>query len=401
MHMRGRASLGRAAAAAMILLAACNCAQARVGGELRDLEWLVDHAPGNLRLRRQLAHEYEARGLLEDALEQYLAVASRDPTDEGARRSARALVEQRMPAWLPREASDWTPFARELLELPLGARGTASWQVFQLLVTTEAFPGPAGGDPLERRRFTRADYGYVWEQEPRRWMLKARVHWDSDADRGLAQAALRITLALYCAARHRLACDPVEASGAPVDVWLTVEGEPGARALGAAMYLYSIRTPRPPEEWVREIAHEYGHICLPGIRGFTDTDDPWADGHLGELLFSKWLTEGCVPSWMPWSVASWEREAAERRSRLIGDAARHGFDAALLAGRGAEAMDHFLGLALLVEERAGPAFLGEALRESSGGRPADFAAAVDRLAAARGLRLWNPPPATEPTRRGR
>ena len=136
---------------------------------------------------------------------------------------------------------------------------------------------------------------------------------------------------------------------------------------------------------MRQVAHEYGHVALPGIGGFTETDDPWADGHLGELLFPKWLAESGVPGWVPWSVARREREAARERERLRGlwscDELRALWQeqtpaAEPLDGDDAAARDRFLGLALHVEATEGPSFLGRALRRCPRGRPGEFVEAV-------------------------
>lgn len=90
--------------------------------------------------------------------------------------------------------------------------------------------------------------------------------------------------------------------------------------MGRDLYLYAAGVACPPGEWLRELAHEYGHIALPGIGGFTRTDDPWADGELGELLFIKWLAAS-GESVLPWSVKEAEDIARPRRERLISQAA--------------------------------------------------------------------------------
>ena len=135
---------------------------------------------------------------------------------------------------------------------------------------------------------------------------------------------------------------------------------------------------------------ESGAARLPGIGGFMETDDPWADGHLGELLFPKWLAESGVPGWVPWSVASWETGAGQERERLKGlwscDELRALWQAQpagsgdpaeqTLDGEDVEARDRFLGLALHVEAAAGPSFLADVLRRCPRGRPGQFVSAV-------------------------
>ena len=379
---------------AVALCMAGERASAGTSGELAELEWLVAYAPERLELRRQLAAAYEERGLLEEAVAQHLAILVRAPGDEAARGRVDTLVAQRMPAWLPKAAEEVSPLACAAFELEL--RGSADTDgaanTYRLLVTREGFAAREGErwDEVHKKSLPRIDYGYVWEQGRERWVMKARAHGADAVDSELAQKALRTTLAFYCVAREYLGFDPTMPWGEPVDVWLGNRGRPGARAVGLSVYLYSVKTPRQPAEWVRQVAHEYGHVALPGIGGFTETDDPWADGHLGELLFPKWLAESGVPGWVPWSVASWETEAGQERERLrglwscdelralwqgqpagSGDPAEQTLD-----GEDAEARDRFLGLALHVEAADGPSFLGEVLRRCPRGRPGQFVSAV-------------------------
>ena len=123
---------------------------------------------------------------------------------------------------------------------------------------------------------------------------------------------------------------------------------------------------------------------MPGIGGFRETADPWADGFLGELLFVKWLAEGGQPEGLAWSVLEAERAAAARRRSLMARA-RGPFSRVRLAGAGEQAQDYFLGLALWVEAAWGPRLLGEALARCPRGTAADFVAAAERLQRERGL----------------
>ncbi len=485
----------RVAAAVCLWCAAAVCLEGSAGRcatewGLAELERLVAVAPEDRELRLRLAAAYEERGLLEAAVAEHLAMLARQPEDEEARRRAEELVEERMPRWLPEAAEQVAPFKRTALQLELERAGQetrfprlrsgqacpteptrdggvgrprptnaggaqesrptnaggaqesrpigqgAKKVSYRLLVTEEGFAAREGErwDEVHQRGLPWVDYGYVWEAGQGRWVMKVRVHWRDVEDGELAREALRATLAFYCVAREYLGCDPT-AGGKLVDVWLGTRGRPGARAVGGSVYLYSVGTPRAPAEWVRQVAHEYGHVALPGIGGFTETDDPWADGHLGELLFPKWLVGSGVPEWMPWSVEEWEAEAREERARLMGIWPREELGGLLwqeasscrtqeqwqeasscrtqeqwqeqapaergswggrrqapaehaLSGRAEEARDCFLGLALHVEEAAGPRFLGEVLRRCPRGTATEFAAAVERLAEERGMEVW-------------
>ena len=212
--------------------------------------------------------------------------------------------------------------------------------------------------------------------------MKARAHWADAGDSGLAQKALRTTLAFYCVAREYLGFDPTVPWGEPVDVWLGSRGRPGARAVGLSLYLYSVKTPREPAEWVRQVAHEYGHVALPGIGGFTETDDPWADGHLGELLFPKWLAESGVPGWIPWSVASWETEAGQERERLLRTVGEGQIDEERLKGKDEAARDYLLGLAVRLEAERGPKELAAVLSRCAQGSAEQFLQAAKEAGSA-------------------
>jgi hypothetical protein len=146
-------------------------------------------------------------------------------------------------------------------------------------------------------------------------------------------------------------------------------------------------TPRAPAEWLREAAHEYGHIAFPGMGGFTKTEDPWVDGDLGELLLIKWAAANGQPPGLTWSLQEAEAIAAARRRSLIAKA-KGKVNLARLKPPTAAARDYFLGLVLRVEASAGPRFLAEALARCPRGKPADFITAANALAKERGLTLW-------------
>ena len=76
--------------------------------------------------------------------------------------------------------------------------------------------------------------------------------------------------------------------GGMTSVWLSREGMPGAEEVDGNLWLYAIDTPRAPAEWVRELAHEYGHAILPELGPFVKPER-WANGYLGERLFLKWM----------------------------------------------------------------------------------------------------------------
>ncbi len=52
---------------------------------------------------------------------------------------------------------------------------------------------------------------------------------------------------------------------------------------------FKMTEPRSEAEWVRELAHEYGHVVLPPFNGFTPPLEPYGNGILGETLNMIWI----------------------------------------------------------------------------------------------------------------
>ena len=370
----------------------------QVGGELAPLERAVADHPLDIESRLRLAEAYAARGFIEEAAAAYCSVLVRDRENSQARIGLRQVVATRMPRWLPAVAAELAPFPRATLSMQVATRpGELSPRRF--LRTTGSFAAEEGErrDRLYGWSFPWVEYGYVWESP--RWVARFRVHRGEGVGEGLAGQALVALMYFHQVVRERLDLDPTRPDTEPVHLWITTEGKAGGQALGRHIYLTGVGVARTPAEWLREVAHEYGHLVLPGIGGFRETADPWADGFLGELLFVKWLAEGGQPEGLAWSVLEAERAAAARRRSLMARA-RGPFSRVRLAGAGEQAQDYFLGLALWVEAAWGPRLLGEALARCPRGTAADFVAAAERLQRERGLlRPWAPPEvAPEPAR---
>jgi len=352
----------------------------------------VRQHPTEASSSRRLADAYAEQGFVEEAVAQYLALLKHNPSDDEARARVSELVARKMPSWLPPEAADVAPFDTAASSLKLAdPKVTKTPIICRFLRTTEAFAAPQGEgrDRVHGWAFPLVDYGYVWDGGTGRWVMRARVHRSAAVGSPMADDALLAVLSLYAVAREYLFCDPTRQGGEPVDLWLAVDGQPGAKAVGRNLYLYAVGVPRTGGEWLREVAHEYGHMALPGVNGFTRSDDPWADGQLGELLFAKWLAgngEGAVSS-QSLPIRDAEATARARREALISQA-RGRPDLRRLEGADYRARDYFLGLALRVEAAAGPRFLGEALLRSPRGSAAHFVWAAEGLAKERGTTLW-------------
>jgi len=373
----GRAPAAHRAGASMWtipfwLLALGGLAAGAVGGEFAELEDRVAKQPGDLPARRALAEAYAAGGFVEESVEQYAAILTARPEEAGARAQAAALLARRMPRWLSADTPAAALFKHELRDLRAGGG--------RCLCTSARFAAHEGErfDPVHEWRFPSIEYGYLWEAARARWELKARCHRGEGIAPEMGDKILAAVLVFHGLVRAHLDCDPTVVRRRPIDVWVTQKGSPGAHAVGTDIYVYTAHVSRPPEEWLRMLAHEYGHVSFPGIGGFEATDDAYADGYLAELLLPKWLASGAVPQGMPWPVEAWQARARERRAALIAAAAGEP-DGERVSGNDQAARDYFLGLALRIEERFGSRRLGEALKRSAPAGAREFAAAARQM----------------------
>jgi len=110
-----------------------------------------------------------------------------------------------------------------------------------------------------------------------------------------AKRVAKLLLWFHGMTRERLKTD--HARNLPtVHVWLTrsagagLSPDVGGEQFKNHIYIYDIFAERRAVEWVREVAHEYGHYALPGVIGFTAPEE-WSNGVLGERLYLKWLSD--------------------------------------------------------------------------------------------------------------
>jgi hypothetical protein len=134
-------------------------------------------------------------------------------------------------------------------------------------------------------------------------VIRFRVFAQEKPEVGHAMATARFLLRLYelssGALRLRLSPD----SGGKVDVYLCQGGPSGGeqrlagdfdddgRPVTANVILvYDVGSLTDKVEWLREVAHEYGHASLPAVGGYREPED-WANGYLGEKLYLKMTQE--------------------------------------------------------------------------------------------------------------
>lgn len=151
-----------------------------------------------------------------------------------------------------------------------------------------------------------------------------------------------------------------------IDFYLCFGGEAGGEQLfdeevenGIArkvntIYIYQIQSFQDPVEMAREVAHEYGHATLPPVGGF-ETPEEWGNGYLGEKLYLRWIRDEMRAKTftpadaMGAELAGLDAWVKKNVDPLWTAAAANGPNMALLAGKGQNAMDAYLGLALYAE----------------------------------------------------
>jgi tetratricopeptide (TPR) repeat protein len=321
--------------------------------------------PDNLEAHQWLAHIYGLKGLLDESLDEHAAVLRLDPQNDFSRREADGILAR----VLPRSLAEPTPEALKLPEavhefsltdprLPEGERHPR-----RTFLTAAARPAEEYcTDPRYGWDFATLRGGYVFDPETHRWQLRFRLHEATRASRALGGRALEAALALHALGQAYLKRESAADHLGIVDIWLCPDGQAGAEAMGRHIYIYRFDLPRSPGEWWRELAHEYGHLVVPGVGGF-EPPEAWANGELGERLFTRWALENpALAASVPWTRGL-DAGAYFRRQPLplINEFLVEGPESPRLRGSGQAAMRHFLGLALYVEAAYGPDALRLAL----------------------------------------
>ncbi len=255
-------------------------------------------------------------------------------------------------------------------------------------------PSAGGQGVVGQARFNRVCYGYVAVPAGEELRMTAMVYYPSELlsesgtdYAGLAERIAHILLRVHCYSRGAYGLPPQVADRQVVKVWLCESGPTGAEQYGDSMFVYDIERNRLPEEWLREIAHEWGHYALPRMGRFTEPE-PYASGVLGEALFLQLLADeaGLVVG-DPWPSLG-ARTAIEglwgdgevALAGLLGDTRertmdlwlREGPNSQLAAGLGSDAFDYLVGMLLWVEAAHGHDMLRSTLLKAPGESPADY-----------------------------
>jgi hypothetical protein len=192
-----------------------------------------------------------------------------------------------------------------------------------------------------------------------------------------AERACRLLLACYDLACTRLGLDHALRYDRLLRVFLMTEGKAGAEQQQNLMYLYDLSERVPPQEWLRELTHEYGHWIIPPINSYEEPE-PWANGDLGERWFTLHLvararSEGSEPDFlMGASLSALEAYLRRTVEPLVERMAREGLHPQRWRSRRRAGYEEYLAFALYIDRVYGSERLGRAMLCAGGVEPDDF-----------------------------
>jgi hypothetical protein len=281
---------------------------------IRTLESLLPQQGANPLVRKLLGQAYLALGERDIALDNLALSAALGDAGQDTKIQIRSLLEAGFPTRLSRESPKGLGIGlRELVVRTPGfsPQGSPPPGV-RAFLTTEPLPPDEERrrGPISGRRFQQAIYGAAMSRSSDCWLLAFRVMVQKERRLPLAEQCLDLLLRLRALCQLNI---PARRLG-PVDVWLCEDGKPGAQSSGSNIHIFSAGTHRAPEEWVRQLCHEFGHAALPGVDHFPEPE-PWSNGAMGELIFGRWLAEAMELSapLHEWLSSQWSQAFYERR----------------------------------------------------------------------------------------
>jgi hypothetical protein len=164
-------------------------------------------------------------------------------------------------------------------------------------------------------------------------------------------------------------------------------GIAGAETIDNSVYFYKITDDHAALEWMREGAHETGHLLLPKIGRFT-APEAWASGFVGERLGLQWLAqEAGLVAGAPWpDPAAQDKlrglwagaplplaDYLDKRCRPLLDSwAQAGPAAPQLADDGEAGFWYAVGFVMWVQAAHDDAILAATLKNAGGTNAADY-----------------------------
>ncbi|MCL5283883.1 MAG: hypothetical protein M1330_04125 [Armatimonadetes bacterium] len=215
---------------------------------------------------------------------------------------------------------------------------------------------PSYLDPNSGDSYDATVYGYI--DNPILGVTpRFALHCSRQADLPLARNAAKLLLLLWSEVHSRLGLDH-NLNNRVVQVWLTRDGPAGGEESDGQVFLTGILHPRIPAEWIREIAHEYGHLMLTSPSGYSKPES-WANGVLGERLFIHWLEQDMEnkrinADSLPFGdLKDLQYYCTRQVDPLIEQAEVEGISERVLAGHNAAAFNAFTELILVIDQQFG------------------------------------------------
>jgi hypothetical protein len=332
-----------------------------------------DASDGDARLLLGLS--LEALGRAEEAVI-VLAAGTRPPSEgagnggdsQAAAVALRRLLPMALPARLAPDLQAGLPGAR-----PTGTVGSSSFTV----VVPEGTLSSPDADPKYGWKYTRRAAVYI--ASSRRYTL----HYQNGEDAAIAARVADLLGRLHCAA---VGFAPRSTAPPEVHVWLPRAGRAGGEQFRDSIYLFAVQVPRSDGEWVREVAHELGHLLLPSLARYDDPE-PMENGYLGERLLPKWLFDRGIRSVWDGRVRLAEylrQRAAPLRTAFL----KAGPGSPLRTDRGPAGMDYAIGLILTLEAQHGPELLARVIaRNEATGLESLLLAYREEIATLRSYRI--------------
>lgn len=187
-----------------------------------------------------------------------------------------------------------------------------------------------------------------------------RVHYTSQEVEPFARRVGALLLLAHNTLTTMIGRDPF-GDDRPFDVWLCDSGQMGGEQWEDNIYFYDLTASRSSIEWIREIVHEYSHLALPAIGGYS-APEYWANGYLGERLIVRWMERSPVTKKNVEDL--WGDFSGENNfNLLLIDPPltlfhKIGPNQVWLGRTDEEGMNYFIGRMLAIDDRYGSKFLG-------------------------------------------
>lgn len=322
------------------------------------------------------AVDLQKSGKTVDALQSLVAAQAPDGSNQHIESEIERIVSSGLPSTLPRTLLAGLPV--DVSDIP-GHLGVA--------VVVRPFVPSTAREPQSDVPYPRICYIYRPSHADPQSTLQifCRVHYTVDHDADLALRAGRLLLLGRHILMARTERPPAYNDDEPIDVWLCRSGPAGGEQWRNNLYFYDLSTPRSSIEWVREILHEYSHLALPAVGGFS-APEYWANGYLGERLLVRWLQR--APDGPTLVESVWgDFSGAQNFDRiLISPAialyARVGPSKTWESRTDAQGMEYFIGQMLTIDDKYGSAALGSIMSELPRyreARPADVIVALKQV----------------------